>query len=98
MISEALRLLRIFHDYKSSELAEKLNISQSYLSEVENNKKKPTLDLLERYGEVFNIKVSTLMFFSEEIDKEKSKSKTNIRNNMMKFLKIIEKYGGLNGE
>ena len=98
MIHEALRLLRVFHDYKSGELAAKLGISQSYLSEVENQKKKPTLDLLERYGEVFNIKVSTLMFFSEELDNEKDTSKVYIRNSMLKFLKTIEKHGDLIGK
>ena len=45
MVGEALRLLRIFNGYKSTELAEKLGISQSYVSEIENNKKQPTMGL-----------------------------------------------------
>lgn len=33
-MGEALRLLRIFNGYKSAELAELLEISQSYVSEL----------------------------------------------------------------
>ena len=60
MIGEALRLLRIFNGYKSVELAEKMGISQSYVSEIENNKKQPTMDILEKYANVFGMKRSTL--------------------------------------
>lgn len=97
MINEALRLLRIFHDYKSKDLAQKLQISPSYLSEIENGKKTPSLELLSKYSEIFNIKVSTLMFFAEELDSStnKGKLKDNIRNLMMKFLKIVERQGEL---
>ena len=46
-MGEALRLLRIFNGYKSAELAELLEISQSYVSELENNKKQPTMDAID---------------------------------------------------
>lgn len=96
MISEALRLLRVFNDMKSIELSKKLGISQSYLSEIERGKKTPTLDLLQKYGEVFNLKVSTLLFFSEELDKDKKNDvKDSIGKKMIKLLQIIEKLGGL---
>ena len=58
-MGEALRLLRIFNGYKSAELAEMLELSQSYVSELENNKKQPTMDVLERYAKVFDMKKST---------------------------------------
>lgn len=68
MLNEALRLIRVFHDLKQKELASKLEISKSYLSEIESGKKKPSLSLLERYSEIFDIPVSSIMFFSENID------------------------------
>ncbi|MDA8223587.1 helix-turn-helix transcriptional regulator [Desulfosporosinus sp.] len=100
MINDALRLLRVFHDYKSKELAEKLGISQSYLSEIEHGKKTPTLELLNKYGKIFNMKTSTLIFFSEELDvsTKKGQIKDNMRSFMIKFLRIIEKQGELNLE
>ena len=45
-MSETLKLLRIFFGYKSVEMAKKLNISQSFLSEVENGKKNAKILLL----------------------------------------------------
>lgn len=100
MINEALRLLRIFHDLKSVELSKKLEISQSYLSEIENGKKQPSLELINKYADVFNLKPSTILFFSEEIDKgtNKVKIKDNIRNLMIKFMQIVEKFGEFDSE
>lgn len=98
MINEALRLLRVFHDLKAVDLAKKLKISQSYLSEIETGKKTPSLELIDKYSVIFKIKPSTILFFSEEIDKEdiKGKLKCNTRNLMIKLMKIIEKFGDLN--
>lgn len=69
MLNEALRLIRVYHDVRQSEMAEKLNISKSYLSEIEKGKKKPTLDLIEKYADTFKVPVSSIMFFSENMDK-----------------------------
>lgn len=70
MINESLRLLRVFHDLKAIDLAKKLSISQSYLSEIENGKKKPSLELIEKYSEVFRIKPSTIfIFFQKKLTK-----------------------------
>lgn len=38
MLSEALRLIRVFHDMKQTELAQRLGISKSYLSEIEKDR------------------------------------------------------------
>lgn len=67
MLNEALRLIRVYHDMKQSEAAAKLGISNSYLSEVEKGHKKPTLELVERYAEVYEIPASSIMFFSENM-------------------------------
>lgn len=55
-MGEALRLLRIFNGYKSAELAKKLELSQSYVSELENGKKQPTMEVLDKYAKVFEMK------------------------------------------
>lgn len=70
MLQKALRLIRIFHDLSQKELSIKLGISKSYLSQIESGKKKPTLSLLESYANVFDIPVSSIMFFSENMDNE----------------------------
>lgn len=67
MLNEALRLIRVYHDMKQSDAAKTLGISASYLSEVENGHKKPTLELVEKYSDAFKIPASSIMFFSENM-------------------------------
>jgi transcriptional regulator with XRE-family HTH domain len=69
MIAEALRLLRTYHKTPQSKLAISLGISKSYLSEIESGKKKVTLDLLRQYSSHFDVPLSALFFFSEEMDR-----------------------------
>lgn len=68
MFGNALRLLRRSHDLKQQELALKLNISRSYISELESGNRTPSYDLLERYAITFNIPVSSLIFFAESLN------------------------------
>ena len=92
MLNEALRLIRVFHDMKSIELAKCLNISSSYLSEIEKGKKQPPFDLIKKYGTIFNIKPSAILSFSEKIEEHnlKNKVKKSLRFKMLSFLQAIE--------
>ena len=65
MLHEALKLIRIFHNLKQTELAQKLDISQSHLSEVEAGTKQPTIELLEKYADVFKMPLSSILYFAE---------------------------------
>lgn len=78
MLNEALRLVRVFHDISQAKLAEKLGISKSYLSEIESGKKSPTLELLDKYKDVFDIPVSSLLLFSETIADNSFSEKTRV--------------------
>ena len=99
-MGEALRLLRIFNGYKSAELAKKLELSQSYVSELENVKKQPTMEVLDKYAKVFEMKKSTLMLFAESLEGEEIKNdkKQRIARAGMKLLKILEKVGEFEDE
>ena len=99
-MGEALRLLRIFNGYKSAELAKKLELSQSYVSELENGKKQPTMEVLDKYAKVFEMKKSTLMLFAESLEGEETKNdkKQRIARAGMKLLKILEKVGEFEDE
>ena len=68
MLGEALRLIRVYHDLKQKHAAERLGMSTSYISEIEKGVKVPTLDIIERYSKIFDIPVSSIMFFSENLD------------------------------
>lgn len=92
MLNECLRLFRVFHDKKLVELAKELKISPSYLSEIETGKKQPPIELINKYAKVFKTTPSAILFFSEELDKEKKRGrlKVSIRNKMIKFMQAIE--------
>lgn len=68
MLHIALKLLRTSHDLSQKELAQKLEISKSYLSEIESAKKTPSLALLSCYGQVFQVPVSSILFLAENFD------------------------------
>jgi len=68
MINDALIAIRKYHGISQTELSKDFGISNSYLSEIENGKKKPNLDLLEKYSQKFDMPLSSLLFFSERLD------------------------------
>lgn len=70
MINKALKAIRQFHKIKQSDLADKLFISKSYLSEIESGKKPVSYELLEKYSRIFDVPVSSLVFFSENLEQE----------------------------
>jgi len=92
MIGDILKKTRNIYGYKASEMSEKLEISKSYLSEIENNKKKPSLDLLEKYSEIYGIKLSSLILLSENFDEAKKTNKGDafIRNLMIRLIDKME--------
>ena len=92
MLNECLRLFRVFHDRKLVELAKDLEISPGYLSEIESGKKPPSMELIKKYAKIFKTTPSAILFFSEELDKDKKRSrlKVSIRNKLIKFLQVIE--------
>ena len=68
MLSEALKLVRLYWQKTQAELAVDLGVSQSLISDIEAGRKSVSLDLLERYSSSLGIKMSQLMFFAEELE------------------------------
>jgi transcriptional regulator with XRE-family HTH domain len=92
MISRALRMVRTFHRMKQQDLAVKLKISGSYLSEIENGTKSPSMEILEKYSDIFGIPVSTLMLFSERLDERKFSERVRVKAGD-KILRMLEWVG-----
>lgn len=91
MLGNTLKRLRGIYGYSAKEMSELLGISSSYLSEIENGKKKVSMDLLDRYSELFGLRVSTLVRFSEDYED------AELNNAGQKFItslmsKVIEAY------
>ncbi len=91
MLHRALRLLRTYHQLSQIELAKRLGISNSYLSEIEKGgDKEPSLDLLNKYAEIFKMPVSSILLFSEQISSgSKPGSKLRIAS-ADKILRLLE--------
>ncbi|KTW02990.1 transcriptional regulator [Sphingomonas sanguinis] len=68
MINEALRLLRLYCGLSQAEMAKKLSVSQSMISDIEGGRKSVTMDLLEAYSNAIGVRMSQLLFFAEEIE------------------------------
>ena len=103
MNGETLKLLRTFYGYKSVEMAQMIGISQSYLSEIENNKKQPSLEILDKYAEAFDMKVSTILLFSESLEKDDLLQKNNttklkVARAGIKLLRLLERMGDFEDE
>lgn len=93
MINEALRLLRVFHDLKQFELADRIGVSKSHISEIESGAKTPSLELIQKYADEFRVPVSAIMFFAEEIPTAKrgEKARTKIASRVLDLLSFIER-------
>ena len=99
MLSEALRLIRVFHDLKQTELARRLGVSQSYLSDIERGRKTPSNELVARYAEEFDLPVSSIWFFDEKLaegapPKVIDRARGVIADKVLDFLRIVERRRG----
>lgn len=91
MLGNTLKRLRGIYGYSAKEMSELLGISSSYLSEIENGKKKISMDLLDRYSELLGLRVSTLVRFSEDYeDAELNSAGQKFITSLMS--KVIEAY------
>ncbi len=76
-IGNAITLLRRRHQMEQKQLADALKISVGYLSQVENDRRKPSIKLLANIADVFKIPLSALLLlvleekhFADENKKE----------------------------
>lgn len=92
MLAEALRLIRIFHDMKQQEVADRLGLSKSYVSELESGKKVPSIEVIQKYADAFGIPPSSILFFSENLENpsKAKRTKAAIAGKVLQFLQFIE--------
>jgi transcriptional regulator with XRE-family HTH domain len=89
MLHRALKLLRTYHQLTQVELAKRLKISNSYLSEIESGDKSPGFDIMDRYSEIFKMPTSSILLFSEAMDSSKPSTKLRIAA-ADKILRLLE--------
>lgn len=96
MLGENLKTIMKEKGVTSKELAERVGVSQVHISYILNNKRDPSIDLLEKIANVLNVSVSD--FYLEKnlesqvdsdivrIERARSKMPQEDRENMMKTL------------
>ena len=91
MIGKAIYIIRQFHCLTQTELAHQAQLSRSYLCEIEKGYKSPSLDTLESLAKVFDMPVSSLMFFNENLDNPVKLSKKFKKYSAEKILEYLER-------
>lgn len=93
MIGDVLKKTRAIYGYKATEMSLMLGISNSYLSEIENSKKQPSLELLQKYSDILGIKLSSLILLSENFEEasKNNNSQEFIKNTMLKLINYMSK-------
>jgi transcriptional regulator with XRE-family HTH domain len=76
--SRALKLIRDYHRLSQTELAERLGLSKSYISELEAGSKKASLEVLERYSDKFAIPMSSLVLFAERMENSSTADRSRL--------------------
>lgn len=86
LFSERLRILRNEQGYKQEYLAEKLNISNTVMSRLENESTVPKFDVLIRLSDIFNVSIDYLIGISDnrEIVKQSPQQKVTRKNTVSK--------------
>jgi transcriptional regulator with XRE-family HTH domain len=100
MIGDVLKRTRAIYGYKATEMSSMLGISNSYLSEIENNKKQPSLEILQNYSKILGIKLSSLILLSEDFEEasKNNKSQEFIKNMMLRLVNFMSKSEGASDE
>ena len=72
-LGKLLRKLRIERDEYLRDMAERLNITSSYLSAIENGKRRMPLDYIERIGESYGLSQEQLVQMQKAASHEQQK-------------------------
>lgn len=67
-MSRILKLARTFQGLTQAEVAAKLGLAKSYVSEIEAGKRPVSLQTIRRYAKLLGVPASSLLFFMEEFE------------------------------
>ena len=90
-IGKTIKIVRTLKGVKQKELAGKINISHNYLSALENDKKEPSLTLLNKLSEFLEVPLSLLLIENLN-DSSMSEKQMDL---FRKFQDIVNEYQNL---
>lgn len=65
MLGNVLKLIRFANEMSTKDAAQNSNVSSTYISEVENGNKNPSISVLKKIAETYNIPLSQIFLFEE---------------------------------
>ena len=68
-IGRILQIFRVINNYSTKQLAELLNVSQAFITDLENGKKTPSLETTNQIAKAFNVSPSTILRIHEFSEK-----------------------------
>lgn len=89
MLHQALKSVRKFHDKTVQETATELGVSISYISEIENGKKRIHQDILEGYSRVFELPISSFFLIAESEQNHSGGKKAAVAKKIANIIKWI---------
>ena len=81
-LGKVLKLFRLTEERNVKSVAEKIGVSCTYISEVENDNKSPSVKLLKKFSECYEIPSSEFLRI-EELSKDKE------YNSLQTFLEVV---------
>lgn len=73
--NKALKAFRVFNRMTQQTLAEKIDLSKSFISEMESGKKPATAQLIDRYAEFFDVPSWEILYLGSAYDNKKFENK-----------------------
>jgi transcriptional regulator with XRE-family HTH domain len=86
-----IKLIRVADGLGQGELAQKLNISRTYLCQIENGRKQPSLSFLKHFSQRFSIPLP-LLVLGEQIQDENNEIFHELREIFVKILTLRESH------
>lgn len=95
MIGVGIKLARQKKGFTQDDLLDRIKVSQTHLSEIENNKRKPSMDLLDKISKSLELPIAVIFWLGineDEVDSDKveifNMLKPSVDNLMQEMFKI----------
>ena len=94
---QIIRLVRTVEGLPQGELARRLSVTSSYLSQVENGRKQPSLSFLKQVSDEFSLPLP-LLVLGDQTDKAHREIFAELQNILAKFLLARVAHIGAKGQ
>jgi transcriptional regulator with XRE-family HTH domain len=91
-VGKGIKFVRLAADLRQGDMAKRLDISQNYLSLIENNKAEPSLGLLKRIAAEFGVPASFLLWEDTMPEEAENEEVTARYSSMKSLIRQLQEY------